>query len=97
MIVVRDVFQARYGKGSDLVELFKEFREKIATKVAEYRILTDASGPFFTVVTEMQFESMAVWEQQSTEFFSRPEFGDWFGLMTPLVESGRRDFYKIEK
>ena len=96
MIIVRDVFQARYGKGSDLVVLFKEFRGKIATKVADYRILTDASGPFFTVVTEMQFESMAAWDQQSTEIFSRPEFGDWFGRMTPLVESGRRDFYKIE-
>jgi len=47
MIIVRDVFQARYGKGSDLVVLFKEFRGKIATKVAEYRILTDASRPFF--------------------------------------------------
>ena len=97
MIIVRDVFQARYGKGSDLVVLFKEFRGKIATKVPGYRILTDASGPFFTVVTEMQFESMAVWEQQSTEIFSRSEFGDWFVRMTPLVESGHRDFYKIEK
>jgi hypothetical protein len=96
MIIVRDVFQARYGKASDLVVLFKEFQEKIASKVPGYRILTDASGPFFTVVTEMQFESMAVWEQQSTEIISRPEFGDWFVRMTPLVESGRRDFYKIE-
>ena len=93
MIVVRDVFQARYGKGSDLVALFKEFRAKIATTVAEYRILTDASGPFFTVVTEMQFESMAAWEQLSADSFSQPEFGDWFVRMTPLVESGRRDFY----
>lgn len=97
MFIVRDVFQAKYGKGSDLVALFKEFRSKIATTVAEYRILTDASGPFFTVVTEMQFESMSAWEQQSTEIFSRPEFGDWFVHMMPLVESGRRDFYKIEK
>jgi hypothetical protein len=44
----------------------------------------------------MQFESMAAWEQQSTEIFSQTEFGDWFGRMTPLVESGRRDFYKVE-
>jgi hypothetical protein len=61
-----------------------------------YRILTDASGPFFIVVTETEVESLAAWEQRITEVFSLPEFGDWFGRMTPLVESGRREFYNIE-
>jgi len=28
MIVVRDVFQAKYGKGGDLAALFKESQEK---------------------------------------------------------------------
>ena len=28
MIIVRDVFQAKYGKGADLVALFKEAREQ---------------------------------------------------------------------
>ena len=60
------------------------------------RILTDMSGPFFTVVTETEFESLAEFEQKSGEIFSTPEFGEWFGCMTKLVESGRREFYNIE-
>jgi len=95
MIIVRDVFQAKYGKGSDLVALFKEAKEKWSTQYAP-RILTDVSGPFFTVVTETEFESLAAWEQESGEIFSMPEFGDWFERMIPLVESGRREFYNIE-
>jgi hypothetical protein len=95
MILVRDVFQAKYGKGGDLVALFKELDEKLTGQYRS-RILTDASGPFFTVVTEMEVESLAKWEQLAAEVFSDPEFGDWFARTTPLVDSGRREFYNIE-
>ena len=67
--------------------------------MAEYatsRILTDASGPMFTVITETEVESLAEWERDAAEIFSLPEFADWFARMTPLVESGRREFYNIE-
>lgn len=95
MIVVRDVFRAKYGKGNDLVALFKEAREKWPMEYAG-RILTDASGQFFTVVVETEVESLAAWEDRASELFDQPEFGDWFERMTPLVESGRREFYNLE-
>lgn len=50
---------------------------------------------FFTVVIETTVESLAAWEHRITEIFSQPEFGVWFARMTPLVESGRREFYTI--
>lgn len=95
MIVVRDVFQAKYGKGSELVTLFKEGLETWGDRF-DSRILTDASGSFFTVVTEREVESFAAWEENLSEIFSHPEFGDWFARMEPLVESGSREFYNIE-
>jgi hypothetical protein len=96
MIVVRGVFQAKYGKGGDLVALFKEARSKWPEQYAD-RILTDASGSFFTVVVETNVESLAEWERRSAEVFALPEFGDWFAKMTPLVRSGSRDFYNVER
>jgi hypothetical protein len=95
MMIVRGVFQAKYGKGGDLVSLFKEAHEKWPEQYAD-RILTDASGPFFSVVVETKVESLAEWERRSAEFFTLPEFGDWFTRMTPLVRSGSREFYNIE-
>jgi hypothetical protein len=94
MILVRNVFQAKYGKGDELVALFKEAGQTWAAQDAG-RILTDASGPFFTVVTETEVESLAAWEQRSAAIFAHPEFGRWFERMVPLVESGRREFYQI--
>jgi hypothetical protein len=95
MIVVRDVFQAKYGLGGDLVDLLKEAQEKWPAEYAT-RVLTDASGQFFTVVAETEFESLAAWEQAVSSYLSLPEFGDWFERMTPLIDTGRREFYNIE-
>jgi len=95
MILVRDVFQAKYGKGGELVALFKEAREHWPSKYGD-RILTDASGSFYTVVTETTMDSLAEWEHRLAEVFSLPEFGEWFARMMPLVESGRREFYNLE-
>lgn len=95
MMVVRGVFQAKYGRSGELVALFKEAHSEWPAGYAD-RILTDASGPFFTVVVETEVESLAEWERRSAEIFSQPEFGDWFARMSPLIESGHRDFYSIE-
>jgi hypothetical protein len=95
MILVRDVFQAKYGKGGELVALFKEAREQWPAGYAP-RILTDLSGPFFIVVTETEVEDMAAWEQLMADVFAMPEFGDWFARTQPLIDSGRREFYNIE-
>lgn len=70
MIIVRDVFQAKYDKGGELVALFKEASEKLGRMASVDRILTDASGPFFTVVTETEVESLADWEQRIAEILA---------------------------
>ena len=69
MIVVRDVFQAKYGKGGELVKLLKEAQTFMPCTFAG-RILTDASGQFFTVVTETQVANLAEWEQMQKKVAS---------------------------
>jgi hypothetical protein len=95
MIAVRQVFQAKYGRGDELVALFKEMNTFPEMSGFRGRILTDASGPFFTVVTEFDVESLGAWEQMFSGNMPDPKFAEWFGRMVPLVESGRREFYNI--
>jgi hypothetical protein len=98
MLIARQVFQAKYGRGDALVALFKEFNSRMQAEgeaAMRLRILTDASGPFFTVVTEIQVENFATWEGEFSRGMARPWMGDWFSRMTPLVEAGRRDFFTV--
>ena len=99
MILVRDVHQAKYGRGDELVALFKEFYKEFREQLPEprsVRVLTDASGPFFTIVEETVVESLAAFEQHSAKVFADPRFADWFARLASLVESGRREFWNVE-
>ena len=100
MLVARQVFQAKYGQGDALVAHFKEFNTRMQQEEGgitgpNFRILTDATGPFFTVVTEIEVESLAAWEGRFSESMGRPWVGEWFDRMVPLVESGSREFYNV--
>jgi hypothetical protein len=94
MIIVRGVFQAKYGKGDELVQLFKE-GNAMSSGWQRTRILTDLSGPFFTVVSEGEYESLAAWQAEGQQIFGDARFAAWFERMTALVESGRREFYNV--
>lgn len=96
MLVARQVFRAKYGRGDELVAVFQEFNSRMQAENGpgpRFRILTDGSGPFFTVVTEVEVENFAAWEGSFRESMARPWMGEWFARMMPLVESGSREFY----
>lgn len=98
MVIARQVFQARYGRGDELVALFQELNTRMHEEggsAPRFRILTDASGPFFTVVTEVEVGTLAAWEGSFRESMNKPWMGEWFSRMMPLVESGNRQFYNI--
>ncbi len=98
MIVARQVFQAKYGRGDELVSLFKTFNERMAKEevgLPGFRILTDASGTFFTVVTEVELESFAEWEGKFSAAMAKPWMGEWFAQMVDLVDSGSREFFNV--
>jgi hypothetical protein len=63
---------------------------------AHMRILTDLSGPFHTVVQEIELDSLAAWEKLRTEIFANPEFQESQASGENPFESGRTEFYTLE-
>ncbi len=94
MILIREVFQAKYGQGDSMVALYKEAQEKWLSEMPT-RLLVDLSGRFFTFVVEIEVESLAEWEARMAQMFATPETAEWFARMTNFVESGHREFYTI--
>ena len=94
MIVVREVFQAKYGQGDSMVALFKEAQGKWLSEVPS-RLLVDLSGRFFSVVVEIEVESLAEWEDRMAKMFAAPETADWFARITFFIDSGTPEFYTI--
>ncbi len=99
MIEVRDVFQVKFGKIDQAVDLFKRLPEVSAafTETAlHYHVLTDVSGPMYTLVTEFVVNSLAAWETSAEKILGAAGFGDWFKEFQLLIDGGRREFYTIE-
>lgn len=98
MIVIRNVFQAEWGKASDLAHSMHQMLEgETAPRGAgHWRILTDLSGPFHTVVMEVEVESLAAWEQGRAAMFADPKWQEGMAQTTGLIVSGRQEFYTLE-
>ncbi len=100
MIVIRNVFQAKVGQADTLAKVMAEGMRGSSgttTRPAAWRVLTDISGPFDTVVLEVETESLAAWEAAWPEMAASPEFRDTWARGAELIVSGSRGIYTIEE
>jgi hypothetical protein len=98
VILVRLVFQAKFGKAGELVANFKRGEHALTSMMRgrNYRLLTDLSGPFDTVVQEMEYESIQAFQEDMQRMFADPQFGDSMSPGTDLIRSGHKEYYTIE-
>jgi len=99
MIVVRNVFQLKFGKAKEAVALMKEgiAIQKRAITGADFstRMLTDLTGPFYTVVLELTVSNLTTFESYAPRLFGDKDWQAYYQKLAPLVESGYREIYTI--
>jgi hypothetical protein len=99
MVVVRFVFQAKFGTAGQVVEGMKEDLERFKQVVGDdvkARLLTDLSGPFDTIVQEIEMESLAAWEELRAKMFASEEFQEGQETRSLPFQGGRAEFYTLE-
>jgi hypothetical protein len=96
MIVVRNVFNLKFGKAKDAKALIAENQNLLKKyKYGPARFLTDMTGPFYRLEMEINAQNLADFEKTSQEMMKAPEFSEWYKKFTPLVESGSREIYSV--
>ena len=102
MILVRLVFQAKFGRAAEVVAGFKQAAE-IARSAGEkgprhVRILTDLSGPFDTVVQELEYDSLDDFMKAQAVMFADPRWQEMAqeSGWPALLASGSKEFYTVE-
>ena len=99
MILVRTVMQAQFGRGGELAAQFVESNQQFMQEMGpprRWRVLTDLSGPFDTVVLEVEAESMAEWEQARARLFQSEGFRESMARTQGMIVSGRNELFTIE-
>ncbi len=100
MILVRNIFQAEFGKAGELAKTMKASAELMGKMYGgKARVFTDLSGTYDTVVLEIEVESLGTWEQKRAEMFASPEFASQMEEIASgsnLITGGRAEFFTIE-
>jgi hypothetical protein len=99
MIVIRNVFRLKFGKTREAVALMKEglaIQKRVTTGVElSSRLLTDVTGPFYTLVLELTVANMTTFESLGPKLFGNKEWQEHYQKLTPLVESGHREIFTV--
>jgi hypothetical protein len=96
MFVIRDVFTCRPGKARNLVEKFKVVMPMMEEMGASStRIMTDAVSTYWTVVLELEVESVGAWMEVMEGRQDDERLKAMEGYMD-LVTGGHREIFKVE-
>ncbi|MCO4294504.1 hypothetical protein NF867_16700 [Solitalea sp. MAHUQ-68] len=96
MIVVRNIFQLKFGKAKEAKELWKEGRMiNTSAQKHPYRVLFDAVGDSYTMIFEITFESLTQFESAMQTDMGSMEWKSWYAKFVPLCRSGKREIFTI--
>jgi hypothetical protein len=99
MIVIRNVFRLKYGKAKEAIAVMKEgleIQKRVLAGVDfSARVLTDLTGPMYTLVLEITVPNLTAFETHTPRVFADKDMQANMQKMAPLVESGAREIYSI--
>ena len=103
MIIVRTVFQGSYGKGGELAAAQTAAARQVVAEMGgdhRWKVMSDLSGPFDTVVMEVEVASLAEWEGMRARLFGSAAFREAMasslGVARSLTVSGRTEYWTVE-
>jgi hypothetical protein len=99
MIVVRNVFQLKFGAAKEAISLWKEglnLAAKVGYEPPSTRLLTDLVGPhYYTLVFESTYPNLAEFERMATGTMADASWKQWYPKFAALCEGGYREVLNI--
>jgi hypothetical protein len=98
MYVIREVLHCKPGKVRQMVEKFKVISHALSEMGHEpMRLLTDVTGePFWTIVAEANVEKVDDFFAVEQKLMANESLRETMADYHDLVESGRREIYRVE-
>ena len=99
MFLIRDIMYCKPGQARPMVKKFLAL-SKLSKKMGfgAMRIMTDVSAErYWTVVSEMEVESLEKYAETSRKSMEVKEFQEAMKGYHDLIDHGRREIYAVEK
>jgi hypothetical protein len=99
MFLIRDIMYCRPGQARPMVKKFLAL-SKLSQQMGmgTMRVMTDVCAErYWTVVSEMEVESIEKFTELSRKSMENPEFQEAMKGYHDLLDQGRREIYQVEK
>jgi hypothetical protein len=99
MIIERTEFRLKFGKAKEGIALWKELLEEAKKSDSGFpslRMLSDLSGPSYTLILEMQLKSFTNINPKNYVWVTTPKFQELYQKFIPLCDSAHRTYLNIE-
>ena len=95
MIVVRDIFQVKFGRMREVLEFGRQLQKSFpGPPERRPRLMTDLVGPYYTLVMEGTFKDLADYEKSMSQ--EMPGMSESYHKnFVPMIDSGRREIFTI--
>jgi hypothetical protein len=96
MILVRDVFYLKFGKAKEAKAVMNEGKDLVKNLgYTKPRAMMDLVGHSYTLVLEMEWESLSEMEKNGKNAFADKNWQNWYQKFVPLVDSSYREIFTI--
>jgi hypothetical protein len=99
MIVIRNVFRLKFGKAREAIALMKEgiaIQKRVGSGVDfSTRLLSDVTGPFYTVSWEITVPSLSAFEAAAPQLMGDKDWQANYQKLGVLVDSGYREIFSV--
>ncbi len=96
MVIERNEFRLKFGASAVALNLWREYLNGVQRDdpKVHVRILTDISGPAYTLIVEQIHETFSEAEPARCRLVQRSDWKDFYQKFIPLCDSSYRTFYK---
>jgi hypothetical protein len=96
MIVVRDIFCVKFGKMKDALAALKQGTAPLKKEgYAPDRILTDLTGPYYTLVMESSYASLSEYEKRLEKARASKKWHEVYAKFVTFVDGGEREIFTV--
>lgn len=99
MIIERNEFKLKFGKAREAIAIWKEILETAKSggrNFPQTRLLTDLSGPSYTLILDMFLKDITEISPKSYVWMTNEKYQELYQKFIPLCESSERTYFKIE-
>jgi hypothetical protein len=94
--IERNVFHLKFGASKEAIPMWRNYLDHIRERALDIRVrlLTDISGPSYTLILELEYESFSEMDPSQCHLTNQPDWKEFYQQFIPLCENAERTYYK---